>query len=68
MLLLAAIPLTTLLVYLFIALIVLAVAYWLITTFAPEPIRKFLIAALVVIAAIILIKLLFGFAGGEPTL
>ena len=66
--LLLAVPLTTLLVYLLVAMIALAVAYWLIITFAPEPIRKFLIAALVVIAAIVIIKLLFGFAGGEPAL
>jgi hypothetical protein len=69
MLLLFAIPLTTLLVYALVGAVVIAVLYWLITTFVPAPAQKFFIAALVVIAVIILIKLVFQFAGGgEPAI
>jgi len=53
---LAGIPM--LLVWLLIICIVIGVAYWLINSFLPEPMRKWAIAVLVVICAILIIKLL----------
>jgi len=47
-----------LLVTVLVALIVLAVLYWLITSFAPPPIQKYAIAVLVVVAVIFLINFL----------
>lgn len=51
-----------LLVYLLVICIVIGVVYWLITSFLPEPFRKWAIAIVVVIGAILAIKLLVGLA------
>jgi cytochrome c biogenesis factor len=60
----------SLLIYILVMLIVLAVIYYMINTLAPEPIRRFAIVILVVIAAIFLIYLLMGYgpmlAGPHP--
>lgn len=66
--LLLALPLTTLLIWVVIACIVFAVLYWIVNQLIPEPFRRWIIIALVVIGAIVLIKILLQFAGGEPTL
>jgi hypothetical protein len=67
MLLLLAIPLTTLLIYLVVLVIALGVIYFLLNQL-PEPFRRWGIIILVVVVAIILIKLLLGFVGGEPVI
>ena len=54
------------LIMLFVFLIVIAVAYWLIATLLPEPLRKFGIAVIVVLAAIMLIYLLLSLTGNTP--
>lgn len=65
MLLLFALPsLGTLLIYILVIGIALAVAYWLITTLFPEPFRRWAIAVVVVLGAVFLIYLLLGLAGG----
>lgn len=51
-----------LLVYLLIICIVIGVVYWLITSFLPEPFRKWAIAIMIVIGAILVIQLLMGLA------
>jgi VIT1/CCC1 family predicted Fe2+/Mn2+ transporter len=68
MLLLFAIPLTTLLIWVLVACIVFGALYWLITRLIPEPIQKWMLAAVVILAVIVLIKILLQFAGGEPAL
>jgi predicted outer membrane lipoprotein len=54
----------TLLVYLLIIGIVLAVAYYIINSLFPEPMRRWAILFLVVVAAIFVIYLLLGLVGG----
>ena len=56
--------LSMLLIYLLIVLIVVSVIYWLINSFAPEPIKRYAIAVVVVIAVICLIYFLLQLAGG----
>ena len=63
---LSALPL--LLVYLLIILIVVSVIYWLINSFAPEPIKRYAIAVVVVIAVICLIYFLLQIVGGSSPL
>lgn len=63
MLLLAFNPIA-LLIWLLIIGIVLAVSYYIINTLFPEPMRRWAILVLVVIAAIFVIYLLLGVAGG----
>jgi len=63
---LSALPL--LLVYLLIILIVVSVIYWLINSFAPEPIKRYAIAVVVVIAVICLIYFLLQLVGGASPL
>lgn len=64
MLLLLAFNPISLLVWLLIIGIVLAVSYYIITTLFPEPIRRWAILVLVVVAAIFAIYLLMGLTGG----
>lgn len=66
MLLLLALPNpVTLIIYLFIIGIVLAVSYYIINTLFPEPMRKWAVLVLVVLAAIFLILyILLPLAGG----
>jgi len=54
--------LTSLIIPVLIFLIVLSLLYWLIITFAPEPFQKYAIAVVIVIAVLVLIKFLAGFA------
>ena len=69
MLLLAGIAsLPIILVYVLVVGIFLAVLYYIITKFFPEPIRGYAVAIVVVIAAIILIWLLLSFVGAAPAL
>lgn len=56
-----------LLVYLVVALILGSVAYWLINKFAPEPVKGYLIAAIVVIGAIVICYLLMSLVTGSTT-
>jgi len=58
--------LASLLIYVLIAVIVLSVIYWLINKFAPEPIKGYAIAIVVVIAVIFLIYFLLQMVGGAP--
>lgn len=53
-----------LLVYLVIAIIVLSFAYWAVNNFVPEPMRKFAILVMALIAVIFLVWLLLGMVGG----
>lgn len=65
MLLLLAIPgLVTILIYLVVVGIVLAVAYYIINSLFPEPFKRWAILVLVVIGAILLIYFLLGLVGG----
>lgn len=65
LLLLAGIgSLPVILVYVLIIGIFLAVLYYIITKFFPEPIRGYAVAIVVVVAAILLIYLLLQFVGG----
>jgi len=48
----------SILIYLLVICIVIGVAYYLITTFLPEPARKWGIAILIVLIAILLINFL----------
>ena len=64
-LLLAMPSMVTLLVYLLILGIVLAVAYYIINSLFPEPMRKWAILVLIVVAAVLLITyVLMPLAGG----
>lgn len=65
-LLLATPNLIQMLIWLLIFLIVLSVVYWLINTLAPEPLKKYAIAIVVVIAVIMLLYFLMPYAGGGP--
>jgi hypothetical protein len=56
-----------LLIYIVVALIVFSLLYWLINTLAPEPMRKYAMVALVVIAVIYICYLLLGMAGGAQS-
>lgn len=65
MLLLATPNPITMLVWLLIAAIVLAAAYWVINNVVPEPFRRWAWAVVIVIAAILLITyILLPLAGG----
>lgn len=66
LLLVAPVGVITLLIYLLIFLIILGVVYWLVTTLAPEPIRRFAVAIVVVLAAIFLIWFLLQLVGAVP--
>lgn len=69
LLLLAGIgSLPVILVYVLVIGIFLAVLYYIITKFFPEPIRGYAVAIVVVIAAIILIYLLLSFVGAGTSL
>lgn len=69
MLLLLAFNPIQLLVWLLIIGIVLAVAYYIINSLFPEPMRRWAVLFLVVVAAIFVIYLLMGLAdGGTPSL
>ena len=64
-LLLAMPSMVTLLVYLLILGIVLAVAYYIINSLFPEPMRKWAILVLIVVAAVLLMTyVLMPLAGG----
>lgn len=59
--------LPVILVYVLIIGIFLAVLYYIITKFFPEPIRGYAVAIVVVVAAILLIYMLLQFVGsGSP--
>lgn len=60
--------LPTILIYVLVAGIFLAVLYYIITKFFPEPIRGYAVAIVVVVAAIILMYLLLSFVGQAPSL
>ncbi len=60
--------LPVILVYTLVIGIFLAVLYFIITRFFPEPIRGYAIAIVVVVAAIILIWLLLSLVGSAPAL
>lgn len=60
--------LPSILVYVLIIGIFLAVLYYIITKFFPEPIRGYAVAIVVVVAAIILIYFLLSLVGGAPSL
>ncbi len=60
---LGALPM--ILIYVLVIGIFLAVLWYIITTFFPEPIKKYAIAIVVVVAAILLIYLLLSFVGGS---
>ena len=49
-----------LLIWLLVLCIVIGVAFWIINSFLPEPIRKWAIAVLVVLCAIFVIQFLVG--------
>lgn len=67
-LLLAAVPgLLTILIYLVIIGIVLAVAYYVINNLFPEPFRRWATVILVVVGAVLLIWLLLQLVGGGPS-
>lgn len=55
----------TLLIYALIFVIVIGVFYYLAANVLPEPLRRYAIAIVVVIGAILLIWFLVGLAGGE---
>lgn len=65
-LLLATPNIIQLLIWLLIFLIVLSVVYWLINTLAPEPLKKYAIAIVVVLAVIMLLYFLLPYAGSGP--
>ena len=56
------------LIYVLVIGIFLAVLYYIITKFFPEPIKGYAVAIVVVIAAIILIYFLLSLAGSAPSL
>lgn len=60
--------LPVILIYVLVIGIFLAVLYYIITKFFPEPIRGYAVAIVVVIAAIILIWFLLSFVGALPNL
>jgi len=61
--------LLTFVVYLAVAIILLALAFWLVGQFGlPEPIAKAVTIAIVVIAVIIIVLLLLQLVGGSPAL
>lgn len=62
----AALP--TILIYVLVIGIFLAVLYYIITKFFPAPIAGYAVAVVIVIAAIILIMLLLSLVGSGPTL
>lgn len=57
-----------LLVYLVIAIIVFAFAYWAVTNFVPEPMRKFAILVMALIGVIFIVWLLLGLVNGNMSL
>jgi hypothetical protein len=59
-----AMGIAQMLLTLLVVLIVLSLVYWLINTLAPEPVRKYAIAVVVVLAVIVLLYFLMG-QGGE---
>lgn len=60
--------LPVILIYVLVIGIFLAILYYIITKFFPEPIRGYAVAIVVVIAAIILIWFLLSFVGAAPNL
>lgn len=60
--------LPVILIYVLVIGIFLAVLYYIITKFFPEPMRGYAVAIVVVIAAIILIWFLLSFVGVAPSL
>lgn len=65
MLFLAMPAIATLLIYALIFVIVIGVFYYLAANVLPEPLRRYAIAIVVVVGAILLIWFLVGIAGGE---
>lgn len=53
-----------LLVYLVIAIIVFAFAWWAVNSFVPEPMRKFAVLVMVLIGVIFVVYLLLQMVGG----
>lgn len=69
LLLLAGISsLPVILIYVLVLGIFLAVLYFIINRFFPEPIKSYAVAIVVVVAAIILIWFLLSLVGGAPVL
>lgn len=60
--------LPVILIYVLVIGIFLAVLYYIITKFFPEPIRGYAVAIVVVVAAILLIYFLLSFVGSVPSL
>ena len=53
------------LVYLVVAIIVFGFAWWAVTNFVPEPMRKFAILVMALVGVILVVYLLLGFVGGS---
>jgi len=67
LLLIASVGIVQLLVWLLVFLIVLSVVYYLVNSLAPEPIKKYAIAIVLVIAVIVsllFVTKMFGGSGG----
>lgn len=60
--------LPVILIYVLVIGIFLAVLYYIITKFFPEPIKGYAVAIVVVVAAILLIWFLLSFVGAVPNL
>jgi len=64
----ASVGIVQLLVYLLVFLIVLSVVYYLVNSLAPEPVKKYAIAIVLVIAVIVLLLFVTKMFGGGASL